>query len=87
MSHDEPGDSGLPGISSCARGLFASIAQNSQHSFIDDLSALFVATMGKKAKSTAKIQKANDRKIDKSTLPPPPPPPEEEVRTFYKTRC
>jgi len=41
--------------------------------------------MGKKAKSTAKIQKANDRKIDKSTLPPPPPPPEEEVRTFYKT--
>ena len=55
-------------------------------SFIDDdLSALFVATMGKKAKSTAKIQKANDRKIDKSTLPPPPPPPEEEVRTFYKT--
>lgn len=34
--------------------------------------------MGKKAKSTAKIQKAIDRKIDKSTLPPPPPPPEEE---------
>ena len=41
------------------------------------------ATMGKKAKSTAKIQKAADRKIDKSTLPPPPPPPEEEVRIFY----
>jgi hypothetical protein len=39
--------------------------------------------MGKKAKSTAKIQKAIDRKIDKSTLPPPPPPPEEEVRIFY----
>mmetsp|Transcript_7916 Transcript_7916/g.17197 ORF Transcript_7916/g.17197 Transcript_7916/m.17197 type:complete len:413 (+) Transcript_7916:74-1312(+) len=34
--------------------------------------------MGKKAKSTAKIQKAADRKIDKSALPPPPPPPEEE---------
>jgi len=35
--------------------------------------------MGKKAKSVAGIQKAADRKIDKSTLPPPPPPPEEEV--------
>lgn len=35
--------------------------------------------MGKKAKSQAKIQKAADRKIDKSTLPPPPPPPEDEV--------
>eukprot|EP00568_Trieres_chinensis_P000849 CAMPEP_0183300210 /NCGR_PEP_ID=MMETSP0160_2-20130417/6710_1 /TAXON_ID=2839 ORGANISM="Odontella Sinensis, Strain Grunow 1884" /NCGR_SAMPLE_ID=MMETSP0160_2 /ASSEMBLY_ACC=CAM_ASM_000250 /LENGTH=418 /DNA_ID=CAMNT_0025462591 /DNA_START=260 /DNA_END=1516 /DNA_ORIENTATION=+ len=35
--------------------------------------------MGKKAKTQAKIQKAADRKIDKSQLPPPPPPPEEEV--------
>jgi len=35
--------------------------------------------MGKKAKSIAGIQKAAERKIDKSTLPPPPPPPEEEV--------
>jgi len=35
--------------------------------------------MGKKAKSVAKLQKAADRKIDKSTLPPPPPPPEDEV--------
>lgn len=35
--------------------------------------------MGKKAKSLAGLQKAADRKIDKSTLPPPPPPPEEEV--------
>jgi len=35
--------------------------------------------MGKKAKTVAGIQKAADRKIDKSTLPPPPPPPEEEV--------
>jgi len=35
--------------------------------------------MGKKAKSIAGIQKAADRKIDKSTLPPPPPPPQEEV--------
>ena len=62
------------------------IAQNYHNiSFIDRPDPLFVATMGKKAKSTAKIQKANDRKIDKSTLPPPPPPPEEEVRTFYKT--
>eukprot|EP00566_Odontella_aurita_P025619 CAMPEP_0113562148 /NCGR_PEP_ID=MMETSP0015_2-20120614/20369_1 /TAXON_ID=2838 /ORGANISM="Odontella" /LENGTH=119 /DNA_ID=CAMNT_0000464019 /DNA_START=104 /DNA_END=463 /DNA_ORIENTATION=- /assembly_acc=CAM_ASM_000160 len=36
--------------------------------------------MGKKAKSSAKLQKAAERKIDKSQLPPPPPPPEEEVR-------
>lgn len=35
--------------------------------------------MGKKAKSVAGIQKAAERKIDKSTLPPPPPPPEDEV--------
>lgn len=35
--------------------------------------------MGKKAKSAAKVQKAAERKIDKSQLPPPPPPPEEEV--------
>jgi len=35
--------------------------------------------MGKKAKSLAGLQKAAERKIDKSTLPPPPPPPEEEV--------
>jgi len=34
--------------------------------------------MGKKAKSQAKIARAADRKVDKSTLPPPPPPPEEE---------
>lgn len=34
--------------------------------------------MGKKAKSSAKIQKAQERKLDKTTLPPPPPPPEEE---------
>lgn len=35
--------------------------------------------MGKKAKSVAGLQKAAERKIDKSTLPPPPPPPEDEV--------
>lgn len=35
--------------------------------------------MGKKARSINKLQKAAERKIDKSTLPPPPPPPEEEV--------
>ena len=36
-------------------------------------------TMGKKAKTAAKVLKAAERKIDKSQLPPPPPPPEEEV--------
>lgn len=35
--------------------------------------------MGKKAKSNAGKKKAQDRKIDKSTLPPPPPRPEDEV--------
>jgi len=35
--------------------------------------------MGKKAKSKAGQKKAQDRKIDKSTLPPPPPKPEDEV--------
>eukprot|EP00549_Striatella_unipunctata_P015856 CAMPEP_0118696674 /NCGR_PEP_ID=MMETSP0800-20121206/13996_1 /TAXON_ID=210618 ORGANISM="Striatella unipunctata, Strain CCMP2910" /NCGR_SAMPLE_ID=MMETSP0800 /ASSEMBLY_ACC=CAM_ASM_000638 /LENGTH=402 /DNA_ID=CAMNT_0006595849 /DNA_START=33 /DNA_END=1241 /DNA_ORIENTATION=- len=34
--------------------------------------------MGKKARSASGIQKAADRKVDKSSLPPPPPPPEEE---------
>jgi len=34
--------------------------------------------MGKKAKSQTGIQKAQNRKIDKSTLPPPPPPISEE---------
>jgi len=36
--------------------------------------------MGKKAKSSIGKAKAEQRKLDKSTLPPPPPPPEEEVR-------
>ena len=36
--------------------------------------------MGKKARSLAKINKAAEKKIDKSTLPPPPPPPSDEVR-------
>mmetsp|Transcript_10379 Transcript_10379/g.13904 ORF Transcript_10379/g.13904 Transcript_10379/m.13904 type:complete len:417 (+) Transcript_10379:35-1285(+) len=35
--------------------------------------------MGKKAKSSIGKAKAEQRKLDKSTLPPPPPPPEEEV--------
>lgn len=33
--------------------------------------------MGKKAKSLAKIAKAAEKKLDKSTLPPPPPPVDE----------
>jgi hypothetical protein len=36
--------------------------------------------MGKKAKSSAGKKKAQERKIDKTTLPPPPPKPEDEVR-------
>lgn len=36
--------------------------------------------MGKKAKSSAGKKKAQERKIDKATLPPPPPKPEDEVR-------
>jgi len=35
--------------------------------------------MGKKAKSIAKINKAAEKKIDKSTLPPPPPHPTDEI--------
>ncbi|KAL3822237.1 hypothetical protein ACHAXA_005870 [Cyclostephanos tholiformis] len=35
--------------------------------------------MGKKAKSSAGKRKAQERKIDKATLPPPPPKPEDEV--------
>jgi len=35
--------------------------------------------MGKKAKSIVKINKAAERKIDKSTLPPPPPHPSDEI--------
>lgn len=75
----KPGSSSSHSDDACAR---ASIAQNS-HSVVLPDPHIVVATMGKKAKSTAKIQKAADRKIDKSTLPPPPPPPEEEVRIFY----
>ena len=74
----KPGSSSSHSDDACAR---ASIAQNS-HSVVLPDPHIVVATMGKKAKSTAKIQKAADRKIDKSTLPPPPPPPEEEVRMF-----
>jgi hypothetical protein len=36
--------------------------------------------MGKKARTSTGIQKAQARKLDKSQLPPPPPPPSEEVR-------
>jgi len=42
-------------------------------------------TMGKKAKSNAGKKKAQDRKIDKSTLPPPPPRPEDEVCRYVSS--
>ncbi len=44
------------------------------------LSSLIDLIMGKKAKSSAGKKKAQERKIDKTTLPPPPPKPEDEVR-------
>jgi len=36
--------------------------------------------MGKKPKSKSGKEKANSRKVDKSTLPPPPAPVDAEVR-------
>jgi hypothetical protein len=42
--------------------------------------------MGKKAKSTKGALKAQDRKLDKSTLPPPPKPVVDEVRAVIFCR-
>ena len=42
--------------------------------------------MGKKPKSKSGKEKANSRKVDKSTLPPPPAPVDAEVRRYQPIR-
>jgi hypothetical protein len=52
-------------------------------SYIRICSIFHQGNMGKKAKSTKGAQRAQARKLDKSTLPPPPKPVTDEVRHFW----
>ncbi len=51
---------------------------------VDSIGAEETEIMGKKARTASGIQKAQSRKVDKSTLPPAPLPPTEEVRNVLQ---